>query len=65
MIVCHCTGKTDTQIRRAVEAGARSCSDVTRACDAGGVCGGCTPLIEMLTKGEHALTHRRPPAASR
>lgn len=60
MIVCHCTGKTDRQIRHAVKAGARSCTEVTRLCDAGGVCGGCTPAIESLMKGQSAVTLRRP-----
>ena len=59
MIVCHCTGKTDRQIRQAVEAGARSCSEVARRCDAGSVCGGCTPLIESLMQGDRSMKSRR------
>lgn len=50
MIVCQCTGKTDRQVKKAVAAGARSTAEVMRACEAGGCCGGCTPLIERLIR---------------
>ena len=49
MIVCHCTGTTDRQIRDALVCGARCRDDVGRHCGgAGQACGGCRPVIEAL-----------------
>lgn len=64
MIVCHCTGKTDRQIRQAVDSGARSCEEIAQRCDAGTVCGGCVPLIECLAKGQTGLGSRRTVAST-
>lgn len=55
MIVCHCTGTSDHQIKRALQSGATSCRDVETRCGAGGVCGGCTPTIACLLRGKSAL----------
>ena len=41
MIVCHCRGISDQQIRRLVEDGATSAREVARASGAGLRCGGC------------------------
>ena len=48
MIVCHCKGLTDRDIRAAVLEGALTRNDVERACRAGSECGGCRPLIEQI-----------------
>jgi bacterioferritin-associated ferredoxin len=55
MLVCHCKGLTDRDVRSAIEAGACTRRDVVRRCGAGSVCGGCRPLIdELLEAGEPA-----------
>ena len=50
MLVCHCKGLTDRAVRRTVKHGACSVAEVTRACGAGGVCGGCRPTIEAIVE---------------
>jgi bacterioferritin-associated ferredoxin len=55
MIICHCTGTTDRRVRHEVESGARSCAEVGRRCEAGTVCGGCTPLLECVIAGKPTL----------
>ena len=52
MIVCHCHGVSDRVIRRHVREGAASCALVTRACAAGGRCGGCRPVILEIIETE-------------
>ncbi len=42
MIVCHCHGITDRQIRRELGPGG------TRQCPAGSSCGGCAPAIAEI-----------------
>ena len=54
MIVCHCSGVSDREIRSAVREGARSCRDVARACAAGRLCGGCRPLIRRILETEES-----------
>jgi bacterioferritin-associated ferredoxin len=58
MLVCHCKGLTDRDVRSAIEAGACTRRDVVRRCGAGSVCGGCRPLIDELLGGDE-----RPPPA--
>jgi len=48
MLVCHCKGLTDREVRRAIRAGAATPREVSRECGAGSVCGGCRPLIDEL-----------------
>ncbi len=48
MYVCHCRAVTETTIRAAIEAGARSWADLARRCGAGSRCGGCSPLLRQL-----------------
>jgi bacterioferritin-associated ferredoxin len=48
MYVCSCTGITDHQVKQVVVAGACSVDEVTRACGAGGGCGGCHELLARL-----------------
>jgi bacterioferritin-associated ferredoxin len=52
VIVCHCKAVNEHRIRDAVRSGARSCRQVTRACDAGGHCGGCRPVIREIIARE-------------
>jgi len=52
MIVCHCHGVTDREIRASVQHGARTCADVSDACGAGTGCGGCSSLVTEIVSGE-------------
>ena len=54
MIVCHCHQVSDRSIRDAVQDGASSRRQVTRACRAGGACGGCRPAIRAIIDSEAA-----------
>ncbi len=49
MIVCHCTGITDRDIRSLVRQGrAKTAREVGRDCAAGHGCGGCRVAIEQI-----------------
>lgn len=48
MLVCHCRGITDRQIRRLVREGASSTRDVARATGAGLRCGGCRSNVKQV-----------------
>lgn len=48
MLVCHCRGITDRQIRRLVKEGASSTRDVARATGAGLRCGGCRTNVKQV-----------------
>ena len=48
MLVCHCRGITDRQIRRLVREGACSTRDVARATGAGLRCGGCRENVKQV-----------------
>ena len=48
MLVCHCRGITDRQIRRLVKDGACSTRDVARATGAGLRCGGCRSNVKRV-----------------
>ncbi len=51
MVVCLCAGSRDRDIERAVEAGARSLSEIGDFCRAGLDCGGChSTLLEILDR---------------
>jgi bacterioferritin-associated ferredoxin len=52
MIVCHCHGVTDREIRAAVHCGARHCADVADTCGAGSGCGGCRSLVADIVTAE-------------
>ena len=45
MYVCVCRAVTDKQVERVIDGGAASVEEVTRACGAGGDCGGCRGRI--------------------
>ena len=48
MIVCHCRGVTDRQIRRLVREGACSAREVARSTGAGMRCGGCRSTVNEV-----------------
>jgi bacterioferritin-associated ferredoxin len=52
MLVCHCKGLTDRQVRDAVREGAGTRRQLSRSCGAGAVCGGCRPVIEEILEEE-------------
>jgi bacterioferritin-associated ferredoxin len=52
MIVCHCHGVTDREIRACVQDGARTCADVGNHCGAGTGCGGCASLVAEVVHAE-------------
>ncbi len=57
MIVCHCHGVTDREIRSIVQGGAKTCADVADCCGASSGCGGCEALVAEIVQGErHRLT---------
>lgn len=52
MIVCHCHGITDREIRACVQNGARSADEVAEHCGASTGCGGCASLVAEIVHGE-------------
>jgi bacterioferritin-associated ferredoxin len=55
MLVCHCKGLTDRDVRGVIAAGACTRRELTRRSGAGSVCGGCRPLLdELLDRREAA-----------
>lgn len=48
MIVCHCRGVSDRAVRQSVQRGARTLSQVSEGCSAGGGCGGCRDTIAEI-----------------
>jgi bacterioferritin-associated ferredoxin len=47
MIVCLCRGKSDRDVRKAIDAGASSIRDLQR-CGIGTDCGSCHGLLRMM-----------------
>ena len=64
MYVCVCRAVTDRDVRKAIDEGARTVQDVTRACCAGDDCGACHGQIEEMLEeragGETLVTLRLP-----
>jgi bacterioferritin-associated ferredoxin len=48
MYVCVCKAVTDREVEQAIDAGACTVADVTRACGAGGDCGACRGMIDDM-----------------
>ncbi len=48
MILCQCTGVTDTTVKRLIEDGASSVAEVTHRCGAGRCCACCREEIAAL-----------------
>jgi len=60
VIVCICEGKTDRDIRHAVEDGCQSLKDVGDALRAGTDCGSCCKqILELLEGHRQAVQDRR------
>lgn len=59
MLVCHCRAVSDRHIHAAALGGARRVRDVVSTCGAGGVCGGCRPVIEEILESVVALPRSR------
>jgi bacterioferritin-associated ferredoxin len=64
MIVCHCHGVTDREIKASVQCGARSPADVADACGAGSGCGGCAALVAEIVHDERRLVVLRSDVAA-
>ena len=66
MILCVCQSVTDREVEAAIRNGARSLSDVSRACGAGTDCGCCQGVLEQRLEKSCgngcADCPRRPPA---
>lgn len=60
MLICHCRGISDRQIRRAVRAGAVTADQVSQACGAGGGCGGCMGAVEEVLQSELQVSVSQP-----
>jgi len=53
VIVCHCTGITDRDIRTLVRQGrAKTVSQIGLDCSAGTGCGGCRFAVEQIVRQE-------------
>ena len=53
MIVCHCTGITDRDIRSLVRQGrAKTVSEIGLDCSAGRGCGGCQLAVQQIVRQE-------------
>jgi bacterioferritin-associated ferredoxin len=61
MIVCHCRGVTDREIKRCVRAGRVTLSAVSEACGAATGCGGCGPRVHDIIEDELEGKERRLP----
>ncbi|MCC6433963.1 MAG: (2Fe-2S)-binding protein [Acidimicrobiales bacterium] len=58
MLVCHCRGISEREVRRALAGGASCREDITERCGAGGDCGGCLPLLDELAASAPERTLR-------
>lgn len=64
MLVCHCRGISDRQIRRTVRDGASSVREVARATGAGMRCGGCRDNVKRVVGEALASEHQRAVAST-
>lgn len=60
MLICHCRGITDRQIRRLVKEGACSTRDVARATGAGLRCGDCRSNVKRVVDDAVAREFDKP-----
>ena len=51
MIVCLCTGSSDRDVARALEAGAKAVSEIGESCGAGRDCGYCHSALLAILEG--------------
>ncbi len=55
MLVCLCLGVTDKEVKMTIRRGARSLTEVTQSCGAGGDCGSCHSMLrKMIDDGRRA-----------
>ena len=64
MLVCHCRGITDRQIRNLVREGATSTREVARATGAGMRCGGCRSNVKQVVNETLASEHQKTATAA-
>ena len=62
MIVCHCLGITDREIRRIAQETGKSPRAISQRCGAGSECHSCIPTIQSVLRDADA---RREPRAPR
>ena len=62
MYVCHCNAVTDRTVDAAIASGATTVPEITERCTAGGGCGSCHRLLEVLL--EASAAEREPATAS-
>ena len=48
MYVCVCLAVTEAEVQKAIEGGAQTRDAVTKKCRAGGDCGACHGMIELM-----------------
>jgi bacterioferritin-associated ferredoxin len=58
MYVCVCLAVTDQEVEAAIEDGAQTRDEVTRACGAGGDCGSCHEMIEQIIDAKRLSRER-------
>ncbi len=56
MIVCHCTGVTDTTVTQLIQDGAATVTEITRRCGAGRCCTPCREELAAILARERAAT---------
>ncbi|MBI2373019.1 MAG: (2Fe-2S)-binding protein [Deltaproteobacteria bacterium] len=53
MLVCLCRAVREHDVERAIQKGARSAREVSKACGAGTSCGACVPMVrEMIQRAQ-------------
>lgn len=52
MIVCHCSGVTDRDIKQLVREGCKTVDDIAERCWATMGCGGCRESVERILSEE-------------
>jgi len=57
MIACLCRGVSDSEVRSAIARGARTVSDIRRACGAGDDCGSCCVTLAAMVRQARAPFH--------
>jgi bacterioferritin-associated ferredoxin len=62
MYVCVCLAVTEAEVRKAIEGGAQTRDAVTKKCRAGGDCGACHGMIDMMIE-DHAEARASRPLA--
>ncbi len=64
MVICHCTGVREGEIRTAIRSGACTLRDVARTCGAGTGCGTCCVAVaEILHQERTAAASSAAPEA--